>query len=273
MNSNESLKVINTTCQESQCRFASKRLNDDLVALTIRQVEPGDSGRYYCGEYLSSYLQFNGNGSVLKVGDVWMNHSAVHMLMEWMGEGGSPELALNETRTSNSRDELVSEWMNKADANSNSDQSEVPEHTELRCVVTGLSAPWVNIFWRSSQESWEKAGQTWSFTDTGRGYRVESRLRIGLKVKSDWEYEYEYENLDRMVDMDEELWCEVQVGVNSTVQSPKFSFLQQTHTDPEWCDKLLYGEIALCALCVCLLTLLLCHCLQHKHKGMLHTLL
>ena len=38
------------------------------MALAIAQVESGDSGRYYCGEHLSSYLQFNGNGTVLQVG-------------------------------------------------------------------------------------------------------------------------------------------------------------------------------------------------------------
>ncbi|KAG5856392.1 hypothetical protein ANANG_G00007490, partial [Anguilla anguilla] len=144
-------------------------------------------------------------------------------------------------------------------------------HTELRCVVTRLSAPWVNIYWRSTRESWEKTGQTSSLSATERGYRVESRLRIGLKVKSGWEHEYEYEHeygyLDRMVEMDEELWCEVQVGVNISVQSPKFSFRQQGHTDSEWCNGVLYGEIAFCVLCVCLLTLLICHCLHHQHKG------
>ncbi|KAJ8354862.1 hypothetical protein SKAU_G00224290 [Synaphobranchus kaupii] len=209
------------------------------------------------------------------------------MLMEWMGEGGNPELDRSKTQTSNSSQELMSEWMNKTDENSKLDWSDFPdvEHTEFRCVVTGLSAPWVNVFWKSSRESWVKAGQTWSLTDTKRGYRVESRLQIGLIVKSDWgemdkdEYDYSQDlqkkmHLDKMVEMDEELWCQVQVGVNLSVPSPKFSFLQQTHADPakhpyaEWCNQVLYGEIALCALCTCLLTLLtLLTCLRRQHKG------
>ncbi|XP_064153128.1 uncharacterized protein LOC135233445 isoform X7 [Anguilla rostrata] len=213
MNSNETLQIIDTKCEKSPCRFTSKRTDDIWVALTILQVESGDSGRYYCGEHLSSYLQFTDNGTVLTVGDVWTNSSELHLLNEWTGEGGSPELDWSEAQTSNSSQEFMSKWR----------------------------------------------------------YRVESQLRIGLKVKSDWEDEYEYEHeygyLDKMVEMDEELWCEVQVGVNVSVQSPKFSFRQQTHTDSEWCNGVLYGEIAFCVLCVCLLTLLICHCLRHQHKG------
>ncbi|XP_064153144.1 uncharacterized protein LOC135233445 isoform X9 [Anguilla rostrata] len=199
--------------------------------------------------------------------DVWTNSSELHLLNEWTGEGGSPELDWSEAQTSNSSQEFMSKWRYETKA---SDFLDV-RHTELRCVVTRLSAPWVNIYWRSTRESWEKTGQTSSLSATERGYRVESQLRIGLKVKSDWEDEYEYEHeygyLDKMVEMDEELWCEVQVGVNVSVQSPKFSFRQQTHTDSEWCNGVLYGEIAFCVLCVCLLTLLICHCLRHQHKG------
>ncbi|XP_064153074.1 uncharacterized protein LOC135233445 isoform X1 [Anguilla rostrata] len=267
MNSNETLQIIDTKCEKSPCRFTSKRTDDIWVALTILQVESGDSGRYYCGEHLSSYLQFTDNGTVLTVGDVWTNSSELHLLNEWTGEGGSPELDWSEAQTSNSSQEFMSKWRYETKA---SDFLDV-RHTELRCVVTRLSAPWVNIYWRSTRESWEKTGQTSSLSATERGYRVESQLRIGLKVKSDWEDEYEYEHeygyLDKMVEMDEELWCEVQVGVNVSVQSPKFSFRQQTHTDSEWCNGVLYGEIAFCVLCVCLLTLLICHCLRHQHKG------
>ncbi|XP_064153102.1 uncharacterized protein LOC135233445 isoform X4 [Anguilla rostrata] len=266
MNSNETLQIIDTKCEKSPCRFTSKRTDDIWVALTILQVESGDSGRYYCGEHLSSYLQFTDNGTVLTVGDVWTNSSELHLLNEWTGEGGSPELDWSEAQTSNSSQEFMSKWRYETKA---SDFLDV-RHTELRCVVTRLSAPWVNIYWRSTRESWEKTGQTSSLSATERGYRVESQLRIGLKVKSDWEDEYEYEHeygyLDKMVEMDEELWCEVQVGVNVSVQSPKFSFRQQTHTDSEWCNGVLYGEIAFCVLCVCLLTLLICHCLRHQHK-------
>ncbi|XP_064153118.1 uncharacterized protein LOC135233445 isoform X6 [Anguilla rostrata] len=231
MNSNETLQIIDTKCEKSPCRFTSKRTDDIWVALTILQVESGDSGRYYCGEHLSSYLQFTDNGTVLTVGDVWTNSSELHLLNEWTGEGGSPELDWSEAQTSNSSQEFMSKWRYETKA---SDFLDV-RHTELRCVVTRLSAPWVNIYWRSTRESWEKTGQTSSLSATERGYRVESQLRIGLKVKSDWEDEYEYEHeygyLDKMVEMDEELWCEVQVGVNVSVQSPKFSFRQQTHTD------------------------------------------
>ncbi|XP_035260840.1 uncharacterized protein LOC118220760 [Anguilla anguilla] len=271
MNSNETLQIIDTKCEKSPCRFTSKRTDDILVALTILQVESGDSGRYYCGEHLSSYLQFTDNGTVLTVGDVWTDRSELHLLNEWTGEGGSPELDWSEAQTSNSSQELMSKWRYETKA---SDFLDV-RHTELRCVVTRLSAPWVNIYWRSTRESWEKTGQTSSLSATERGYRVESQLRIGLKVKSDWEdeyeneyeYEHEYGYPDKMVEMDEELWCEVQVGVNVSVQSPKFSFRQQTHTDSEWCNGVIYGEIAFCVLCVCLLTLLICHCLRHQHKG------
>ncbi|XP_064153084.1 uncharacterized protein LOC135233445 isoform X2 [Anguilla rostrata] len=270
MNSNETLQIIDTKCEKSPCRFTSKRTDDIWVALTILQVESGDSGRYYCGEHLSSYLQFTDNGTVLTVGDVWTDSSEVHLLNEWTGEGGSPELDWSEAQTPNSSQGFISEWRNETNASALLDV----RHTELRCVVTRLSAPLVNIYWRSTRESWNKTGQTWSLTDTERGYRIESRLRIGLKVKSG--REDEGMDLDKMVEMDEELWCDVQVGVDVSFQSLKFSFRQQTHTDPgcqgrhssgEWCNGLLYGEIALYVLCVCLLILLICHCLRHQHKG------
>ncbi|XP_035260783.1 uncharacterized protein LOC118220725 isoform X2 [Anguilla anguilla] len=272
MDSNESLQIIDNKCEQSHCRFASKTLNGThVVLLTIAQVEPGDSGRYYCVEHYKRDIQFNDNGTLLMVGDVWTDSSEVDLLNEWTGEGGSPELDWSEAQTPNSSQEFIFEWRNETNASDFLDEW----HTELRCVVTRLSAPWVNIYWRSTRESWNKTGQTWSLTDTERAYRVESQLRIGLKVKSDWEdeyedeyeYEHEYGYLDKMVEMDEELWCEVQVGVNVSVQSPKFSFRQQGHTDSEWCNGLLYGEIALCVLCVCLLILLICHCLRHQHKG------
>ncbi|XP_064153043.1 uncharacterized protein LOC135233399 isoform X10 [Anguilla rostrata] len=226
MDSNESLQIIDNKCEQSHCRFASKTLNGThVVLLTIAQVEPGDSGRYYCVEHYKRDIQFNDNGTLLMVGDVWTDSSEVDLLNEWTGEGGSPELDWSEAQTPNSSQEFISKWR----------------------------------------------------------YRVESQLRIGLKVKSDWEdededeYEYEHEygypdyilkemDFDKMVEMDEELWCEVQVGVNVSVQSPKFSFRQQGHTDSEWCNGVLYGEIAFCVLCVCLLTLLICHCLRHQHK-------
>ncbi|XP_035260925.1 uncharacterized protein LOC118220793 [Anguilla anguilla] len=261
MNSNETLQIIDTKCEKSPCRFTSKRTDDIWVTLTVLHVESGDSGRYYCGEHLSSYLQFTDNGTILTVGDVWTNSSELHLLNEWKGEGGSPELDWSEAQTPNSGQEFIFEWRNETKESA----LLAVGHTELRCVVTRLSAPWVNIYWRSTRESWNKTGQTWSLTDTERGYRVESQLRIGRKVKSDWEDEGM--DLDKMVEMDEELWCEVQVGVNVSVQSPKFSFRQQTHTDSEWCNGVLYGEIAFCVLCVCLLTLLICHCLRHQHKG------
>ncbi|XP_064153017.1 uncharacterized protein LOC135233399 isoform X7 [Anguilla rostrata] len=280
MDSNESLQIIDNKCEQSHCRFASKTLNGThVVLLTIAQVEPGDSGRYYCVEHYKRDIQFNDNGTLLMVGDVWTDSSEVDLLNEWTGEGGSPELDWSEAQTPNSSQEFISKWRYETKESALLDV----RHTELRCVVTRLSAPWVNIYWQSTRESWEKTGQTWSLTDTERGYRVESQLRIGLKVKSDWEdededeYEYEHEygypdyilkemDFDKMVEMDEELWCEVQVGVNVSVQSPKFSFRQQGHTDSEWCNGVLYGEIAFCVLCVCLLTLLICHCLRHQHK-------
>ncbi|XP_064152991.1 uncharacterized protein LOC135233399 isoform X4 [Anguilla rostrata] len=278
MDSNESLQIIDNKCEQSHCRFASKTLNGThVVLLTIAQVEPGDSGRYYCVEHYKRDIQFNDNGTLLMVGDVWTDSSEVDLLNEWTGEGGSPELDWSEAQTPNSSQEFISKWRYETKESALLDV----RHTELRCVVTRLSAPWVNIYWQSTRESWEKTGQTWSLTDTERGYRVESQLRIGLKVKSDWEDEDEDEedegmDLDKMVEMDEELWCEVQVGVDVSFQSLKFSFRQKTHTDPgchgrhssgEWCNGLLYGEIALCVLCVCLLTLLICDCLRHQHKG------
>ncbi|XP_035260892.1 uncharacterized protein LOC118220781 isoform X2 [Anguilla anguilla] len=262
MDSNESLQIIDNKCEQSHCRFANKTLNGtQVVLLTIAQVEPGDSGRYYCVEHNKRDIQFNDNGTLLMVGDVWTDSSEVHLLNEWTGEGASPELDWSEAQTPNSSQEFIFEWRNETNASALLDV----RHTELRCVVTRLSAPWVNIYWRSTRESWKKTGQTWSLTDNERGYRIESRLRIGLKVKSG--REDEGMDLDKMVEMDEELWCEVQVGVDVSFQSLNFSFRQQTHTDPEWCNGLRYGEIALCVLCVCLLTLLICDCLRHQHKG------
>ncbi|XP_035260872.1 uncharacterized protein LOC118220767 isoform X3 [Anguilla anguilla] len=229
-----------------------------------------------CHEGVIRWVRMDSNESLQIIDNkyVWTDSSEVDLLNEWTGEGGSPELDWSEAQTPNTSQGFISEWRNETKA---SDFLDV-RHTELRCVVTRLSAPWVNIYWRSTRESWNKTGQTWSLTDTERGYRVESRLRNGLKVMSGWEHEYDYKywspdylpmgmDLDKMVKMDEELWCEVQVWVNVSVQSPKFSFRQQTHTDSEWCNGVLYGEIAFCVLCVCLLTLLICHCLRHQHKG------
>ncbi|XP_064153052.1 uncharacterized protein LOC135233399 isoform X11 [Anguilla rostrata] len=234
-----------------------------------------------CHEEVIRWVRMDSNESLQIIDNkyVWTDSSEVDLLNEWTGEGGSPELDWSEAQTPNSSQEFISKWRYETKESALLDV----RHTELRCVVTRLSAPWVNIYWQSTRESWEKTGQTWSLTDTERGYRVESQLRIGLKVKSDWEdededeYEYEHEygypdyilkemDFDKMVEMDEELWCEVQVGVNVSVQSPKFSFRQQGHTDSEWCNGVLYGEIAFCVLCVCLLTLLICHCLRHQHK-------
>ncbi|XP_064153060.1 uncharacterized protein LOC135233399 isoform X12 [Anguilla rostrata] len=225
-----------------------------------------------CHEEVIHWVRMDSNESLQVIDNkyVWTDSSEVHLLNEWTGEGGSPELDWSEAQTPNSSQEFISEWRYETNASALLDV----RHTELRCVVTRLSAPWVNIYWRSTRESWNKTGQTWSLTDTERGYRIESRLRIGLKVKSG--REDEGMDLDKMVEMDEELWCEVQVGVDVSFQSLKFSFRQKTHTDPgchgrhssgEWCNGLLYGEIALCVLCVCLLTLLICDCLRHQHKG------
>ncbi|KAG7469422.1 hypothetical protein MATL_G00128690 [Megalops atlanticus] len=66
-----------------------------------------------------------------------------------------------------------------------------------------------------------------------------SRLRVGVRH---WEYEHEYDHgyeendmfkemgLDRMVEVDEEVWCEVQAGVDHIVNSTKFSFPRKTDT-------------------------------------------
>ncbi|KAJ8289975.1 hypothetical protein GJAV_G00007340 [Gymnothorax javanicus] len=281
MSLNGSLQIIDTAkCENSPCRFRSKREDHVFVALTITQVELGDSGRYYCGEHLSSYVQFTDNGSVLMVGDVWTDTSEVHMLNELIGK--SENLAVldwTEAEISNIREELKSEWKYETEKESKLDLSDFQDvkHTELRCVITGLRAPWVNVFWQSSQGSWKKQGKTSSFMNTGRGYTVESSFRIGLKDKMDWENEDELHrferhvnaklNFDQMVEMDEELWCDIQVGVNFSMSTPTFSFRQQIENVPEWCDQLLYGEIALCAFCVCVLSLLTFHCMHCHHKG------
>ncbi|KAJ8355129.1 hypothetical protein AAFF_G00095450 [Aldrovandia affinis] len=271
--SNGPLQIIDTNCEKSPCRFTSKTLNNSQAELTIAQVEPGDSGRYFSGDHLTGYLEFGDVGTVLQVGDVWMNHSEVLMLMEWMSKDGKQELDQSNIQTSNSSEELMLKWMYKTDINSELGGSDFPDvkRIELRCVVTGLSAPRANVLWHSSQGARVETGQTWSLAKATRGYRLESRLRIG--VKPGWEDEYDYPHhrskdmdLDRIVEMDEELWCEVQVGVNSSVISSTFSFLQETHTKPEGCLGLLWAGIAVCVLCVCLLTMLTCHCLC-QHTG------
>ncbi|KAI1885893.1 hypothetical protein AGOR_G00208450 [Albula goreensis] len=70
------LNVINP------CNFTSTEVNNTHVELKITHVKPEDSGRYYCGEHLASYLQFNGIGVALQVGDVNSSTTKVHILKE-----------------------------------------------------------------------------------------------------------------------------------------------------------------------------------------------
>ncbi|KAJ8362037.1 hypothetical protein AAFF_G00400170 [Aldrovandia affinis] len=90
--SNGPLQIIDTNCEKSPCRFSSKTLNNSQAELTIAQVEPGDSGQYLSRDNLTGYLEFGDVGTVLQVGDVWMNHIEVLMLMGWMSKDGKQEL-------------------------------------------------------------------------------------------------------------------------------------------------------------------------------------
>ncbi|KAG7469420.1 hypothetical protein MATL_G00128670 [Megalops atlanticus] len=240
---NGSLKIIDTECKKSTCRFTSKRFNEELVQLKINQVESGDSGRYYCGEHLSSYLQFTDSGTVLQVGDVWTNSSRVLMLMEWKEKQENPDSDLSVSKRGMG--------------------------TELRCVVSGLSAPWVRVLWWSTRVLRGELGHTWSSTESGRGYRVTSQLRVGVRHEYDYEYEDMYMSkrmdFDRMVEVDEEVWCEVKVGVDHLINSTKFSFLPKTETD--WCSEVLYAAMTFCGLCVCFLVLFIWHCFLKPRIG------
>ncbi|KAK6471319.1 signal-regulatory protein beta-1-like isoform X1 [Huso huso] len=61
--------ALNTSCKAGPgCRVTTRRASNGDCGLTIRGVQPVDSGVYYCAEYSSNALEFS-NGSLLTVRD------------------------------------------------------------------------------------------------------------------------------------------------------------------------------------------------------------
>ncbi|KAK1154794.1 signal-regulatory protein beta-1-like [Acipenser oxyrinchus oxyrinchus] len=61
--------ALNTSCKAGPgCRVTTRRASNGDCGLTIRDVQPVDSGVYYCAEYSSNALEFS-NGSLLTVRD------------------------------------------------------------------------------------------------------------------------------------------------------------------------------------------------------------
>ncbi|XP_066577149.1 uncharacterized protein LOC136767268 isoform X2 [Amia ocellicauda] len=129
MDPSGSLTMIDTDCKKhpsNQCRFSSGRTSNTHVRLSILRVQPSDSGRYYCGEHLSSYISFTDSGSVLAVG------------------GGSP----------GSRVRLMTGYRALG--------GEGAQGRPLRCVVSGLGeTPWLKLSWGDRDAALGKVEHKW----------------------------------------------------------------------------------------------------------------
>ncbi|XP_048117318.1 uncharacterized protein LOC125306162 isoform X2 [Alosa alosa] len=134
---NGSLETVHTE-SEKRSRFSQSHSQDPaMVELNIFQTEMVDAGRYYCGMWHAGYFQFVGEGTSLLVEEkVWTNRSQVILLS----------------------DSAVLEHPLR--------RSEPLTQVELRCLVTGVSSPEINIVWRSSggaevtgrRAAWESTG-------------------------------------------------------------------------------------------------------------------
>ncbi|KAK1151552.1 hypothetical protein AOXY_G32408 [Acipenser oxyrinchus oxyrinchus] len=73
--------ALNTSCKaDPGCRVTTRRASNGDCGLTIRDVQPVDSGVYYCAEYSSNALEFS-NGSLLIVRDSLMENASVSILV------------------------------------------------------------------------------------------------------------------------------------------------------------------------------------------------
>ncbi|KAG9334320.1 hypothetical protein JZ751_008302 [Albula glossodonta] len=257
INSNGSLQIIDAKCDKPPCNFTSTEVNNTHVELKITHVKPEDSGRYYCGEHLASYLQFNGIGVALQVGDVNLSATKVHILKE--SKDGKPytdKPNISFDISEGMAPDRPYEMEDSVDVELGSRDSSDVKYTELRCVVTRLSTPWVNVIWKSSTGEKVETNKTWSLTDSSKG--VESRLRIGVMAQEAEDYyDFEdgmtklYKTLDKTVEMQDEWWCEVQVGrdiysgvtyAQLDIRGQPKTDRQQRHKDRQ-ADKMVYSEV------------------------------
>ncbi|KAK1154770.1 M1-specific T cell receptor beta chain-like [Acipenser oxyrinchus oxyrinchus] len=72
--------ALNTSCKAGPgCRVTTRRASNGDCGLTIRNVQPVDSGVYYCAEY-SSYTMAMSNGSLLIITDNSTQNTKVTIL-------------------------------------------------------------------------------------------------------------------------------------------------------------------------------------------------
>ncbi|XP_069041607.1 uncharacterized protein [Lepisosteus oculatus] len=115
MDPNGKLEILNTDCKLNQntgCRYSSTRIDSNRVQLTVHAARPADSGVFYCGEHLSSYMAFTDRGTVLVVGDPPADSPSVSVLVR-PGRRG--------------------------------------EGLALLCLVSGLALPWAQVSWLGAE--------------------------------------------------------------------------------------------------------------------------
>lgn len=218
-------------------RFTSD-VSSGVPYLNLHETERGDSGRYYCGER-SSYLEIQGQGNLLHVGEpAWTHQSNVMLLTE----AASPEVEAEEDPG-----DIKHETPGWSATERNYTM------TSLRCLVTELSSPTVKVLWKSSTN------------ETKEGFvRKSEAIKIGgLYTVISWLDVKSYYILDNEEDMEEEWWCEVQHEYNGRTFSNKSNsfnvFLQKNkwmRGFPEWCEPVLYVSTLFGAAAVFLLIVL-----------------
>ncbi|XP_041964084.1 uncharacterized protein LOC121721311 isoform X1 [Alosa sapidissima] len=232
---NGSLETVHTE-SEKRSRFSQSHSQDPaIVELNIFQTEMVDAGRYYCGMWHAGYFQFVGEGTSLLVEEkVWTNRSQVILLS----------------------DSAVLEHPLR--------RSEPLTQVELRCLVTGVSSPEINIVWRSSGGA-EVTGRraAWESTGSKEVFSVTSKLRINITTSKNTNY--------IAPDVLEEWWCEVQVGLHVVERSHITSLdLLSDHLTAgpvEWCQLVIYSAGALSVVCVCAVSLLISYWVLHLRKS------
>ncbi|XP_041094872.1 signal-regulatory protein beta-1-like [Polyodon spathula] len=144
--------ALNTSCKAGPgCRVTTSRASNGDCALTIRDVQPVDSGVYYCAEY-SSYTMTISNGSLLIVKDNSTQNTTVTVLAPAVS--GS---ALDSKGT-----------------------------VTLVCLVRGLSSPALWVQWFISGNL-TKSGAPSSWTEgkkggNGESHSATSRLTIPVET-------------------------------------------------------------------------------------------
>ncbi|XP_033850208.3 T cell receptor beta chain MC.7.G5-like [Acipenser ruthenus] len=139
--------ALNTSCKAGPgCRVTTRGASNGDCGLTIRDVQPVDSGVYYCAEYSSNALEFS-NGSLLIVRDSFMENASVSILVPV-----APASALDSERT-----------------------------LTLVCLARGFSSPLIRFQWFISGSLTAAPAPHSGIKETGGGgesYSATSRLTI-----------------------------------------------------------------------------------------------